>query len=218
MGYNHLNAGGGYVPRDGLPYLKVGDQFDINTYNKLVEGINRATIVNGNGYQVRRYSNSTVIQPNQYVTGGAFRNFQVYAYVDSNGQGFATVSVGTVNRSIPKINGIYIDQLDSNKLPPKISVNDEGYIVIEATYDAQKPFPSQVEIKFITKQVYDAGIISPNGNTSYYPLSSVKYVVANQATGQPASVLSTQLHSSNNLSVARIKVGQNTLYWQWWTV
>jgi hypothetical protein len=26
MGSGHLNSGGGYVPRDGLPLIKVGDQ------------------------------------------------------------------------------------------------------------------------------------------------------------------------------------------------
>jgi hypothetical protein len=217
MGSNHLGSGGGYVPRDGLPMLKVGDQFSIDTLNKIMEGINRASVVAGNGYQVRRYSNSTVIQPNQYVAGGAFKNFRVFGFVDENEQGFATIAIGTVNRTIPKINGKYLDQLDNDKLTPKVSVTAIGYIVIECRYEANKPFPSQSEIKFVTELP-----TQENGETSQYPLASVGFFPAktNPATNtkDPAEVLVTQMHSQGNLSVARVKVGQSRFYWQWWTV
>jgi hypothetical protein len=217
MGSNHIGSGGGYVPRDGLPMLKVGDQLSIDTLNKIMEGINRATVVAGNGYQVRRYSNSTVIQPNQYVTGGAFKNFRIFGFVNENGQGFATTTIGTVNRTIPKINGKYLDQLDSDNLTPKVSVTGIGYIVLEAKYDANKPFPSETEVKFVT-----ALPTEERGESSQYPLASVGFYPAkyNSATNtrMPAEVLVTQMHSQGNLSVARVKVGQGRFYWQWWTV
>lgn len=213
MGNNHLGSSSGYVPRDGLPLLRVGDQFSIDTLNKIIEGINRATIVAGNGYQVRRYSNATVIQPNNYVVGGRFRNFQVYGFVNANNQGFITCSIGTVNRTIPKIGSLYIDQVDTDKLPPKVAVNQSGYIVIEVTYDPEKPFPSQSEIKFVTQLETTA-----NSTTSQYPLASVSYFPANSALKIPAEVAVSQIHSERNLSVSRVKVGQNKIYWQWWLV
>lgn len=213
MGSNHLGSSSGYVPRDGLPMLKVGDQLSIDTLNKVIEGINRATVVAGNGYQVRRYSNSTVIQPSQYVSGGKFRNFQVYGFVDASGQGFATCSIGTVNRTIPKIGSLYLDQVDTDKLPPKVAVSNTGYIVIEVTYDANKPFPSQCEIKFVDQLETDL-----KQATSQYPLASVTYIPANGALKKPAEVLVSQIHSEDNLSVCRIKVGQNKFFWQWWTI
>lgn len=213
MGNNNLGSSSGYVPRDGLPMLKVGDQLSIDTFNKIVEGINRATVVAGNGYQVRRYSNSTVIQPNQYVVGGRFRNFQVYGFVDASGQGFATCSIGTVNRTIPKMGSRYLDQLDTDKLPPKVAVNATGYIVIEVTYDPEKPFPSQSEIKFVAQLE-----TTTNSTTSQYPLASVAYFPANSALKIPAEVLVSQIHAERNLSVSRVKVGQNKIFWQWWVV
>jgi hypothetical protein len=217
MGSNHIGSSNGYVPRDGLPMLRVGDQFTINDLNKILQGINRATIVAGNGYQVRRYSNSTVIQPNQYVTGSGFRNFRVFGFVDANDLGWAALSIGTVNRTIPKIGNLYLDQLDSNKLSPKVSVNDVGYIVIEVTYDETKPFPSNSEVKFVKTLETDQNAVK-----SQYPLASVGYFPAkfNSQNGQkePAEVLVTQIHTEGNLSVSRVKVGQNKVYWQWWTV
>lgn len=214
MGSGHLNSGGGYVPRDGLPLLKVGDQLDIGALNKIIQGINRASVVTGEGYQVRRYSNATVIQPKQYVTGGKFRNFQVFCYIDANGQGHCTTSIGTVNRCIPKIEGQYLDSTDSNGLQPKVSgVSSDGYIVVEATYAADKPFPSESTIKFVTELQ-----TTSNSNTSQYPLASVKYKPANSSKKEPAQLITSQLHPERNLSVSRVKVGATTLYWQWWQV
>jgi hypothetical protein len=217
MGSGHLNSGGGYVPRDGLPLIKVGDQLDIVALNKIIQGINRASIVSGDGYQVRRYSNSTVIQPNKYVAGGSFKNFQVFCYTDENGQGHCTTSIGTVNRCIPKINGKYLDSVDpSTKLQPQIdNVDSDGYIVVEATYEADKPFPKESTIKFVT-----ALQTTESSNISQYPLASVKYKSATTSgtTRIPAQVIASQLHAERNLSVSRVKVGQTTFYWQWWQV
>jgi hypothetical protein len=213
MGSKHLGSSSGYIPRDGLPMLRVGDQFSIDTFNKIVEGINRATVVAGNGYQVRRYSNSTVIQPSNYVVGGKFRNFQIFGYVDASGNAYVTCSIGTVNRTIPKIGSLQLDQVDAQKLPPKVAVNGNGYIVIEVTYEPEKPFPSFSEIKFVNQLE-----TAQHQMKSQYPLASVSLEPANSATGTPPQVLVSQIHAQDNLSVARIKVGQNRVYWQWWTI
>lgn len=217
MGSGHLNSGGGYVPRDGLPLIKVGDQLDIVALNQIIQGINKASIVSGEGYQVRRYSNATVIQPKQYVSGGKFRNFQVYCYLDASGQGHCTTSIGTVNRCIPKIAGRYLDHTDGNGLQPQVDgVSGNGYIVIEATYAADKPFPSESTIKFVTELQ-----TTQNSNTSQYPLASVVYRPARALSGggqEPAQLFASQLHPERNLSVSRVKVGKNTLFWQWWQV
>ena len=218
MGSGHLNSGGGYVPRDGLPLIKVGDQLDIVALNKIIQGINRASIVTGEGYQVRRYSNATVIQPKQYVSGGKFRNFQVYCYVDANGQGHCTTSIGTVNRCIPKINGKYLDSVDpATGLQPQIDgVASDGYIVIEATYADDKPFPSDTVIKFVT----ELETVSST-NKSQYPLASVKYKSASTSNNNeriPPQVIASQLHAERNLSVSRVKVGLVKHFWQWWIV
>lgn len=218
MGSNHLNSGGGYVPRDGLPLIKVGDQLDIGALNSIIQGINKASIVSGEGYQVRRYSNATVIQPNKYVAGGSFRNFQVFCYIDSSGQGHCTTSIGTVNRCIPQIQGKYLDSTDpSTGLQPQIDgIQADGYIVVEATYEDGKPFPSQSTIKFVPQLE-----TVTNSNTSQYPLASVKYKNAGTSSNgsrEPAQIYASQIHAERNLSVSRVKVGQTRLFWQWWVV
>jgi hypothetical protein len=181
-----------------------------------VQGINKASVVSGNGYQVRRYSNSTVIQPSSYtVGGGLLKNFRVTSFVDENDIGRVTVSVGTVNRTIPKIQGRYIDDTDENGLPLMITVPNEGYIVVECLYSANSPFPKNSEIKLVGNlESLD------NNNISQYPLAKVKYVSATFSgeTRTSARVDVNQIHIEGNLSVSRVKVGADTVYWQWWTV
>lgn len=215
MGKYHLGTTDGYNPVGaGLPKFLVGSQASVNDFQALTRGIDRATVTTGYGYQVRRYSNSTVIQPNQYVVGGAVRNFQVFAAVDSNGNGFATTTIGTVNRTIPKIGSLYLDQVDGNNQIPKIPVTGNGYIVIEAYYDEFKPFPDGCVIKFVE-------LLEANQNEldkSQYPLASVKYTPANAGAKAPAQISVTQIHESKNLACCRVKAGASRVYWQWWTV
>lgn len=215
MGSSHLGNTDGYNSVNPfMPKFTVGKSLSVNHLQAIARATDRATITSGNGYQVRRYSNSTVIQQTPYVVGGRATNFRVFGYADLNGNGFATVSIGTVNRAIPKIDSLYLDQVDSEKMPPKISVTGNGYIVIEATYDSEKPFPSQMEIKFVSALETDT--MKPA--TSQYPLASVKFTPADSGKKEPADVAITQLHESGNLSVARIKVGPSRVYWQWWIV
>lgn len=216
MGSNHLGSGGGYVPREGLPTIKVGDQLNINHVQNIVKGIDRATVVYGNGYQVRRYSNSTVIQPNNYVVGAGFKNFQVFTYTSDTKQCYCTVSVGTVNRVIPKIDTLYIDNVDSNTgLVPRIEVSQDGYIVLESVYENNKPFPKVAYVKF-----YPSAGLQPldNQNASKYILASVKYNPATQENGNIPFLNVTQFHTGGNVAVSRIKISSQDPIWHWWVV
>jgi hypothetical protein len=218
MGKFHLGNTDGYNPvNPSLPKFTVGSSASINDFQKLTRGIDRATIASGNGYEVARYSNSTVIRPKNYVVGGKFRNFQVYAYTDKNGNGIVTVSIGTVNRTIPKIGSMYMDQtheVDGANIGPTISVNSDGYIVVEATYDANKPFPSESEVKFVTD------LTSPDmmADVSQFPLARVVYKDADAGKKTPADVVVSQIHESGNLAVSRVKIGSSKVYWQWWRI
>jgi hypothetical protein len=218
MGSSHLGSTDGYNPvNSGIPKFTVGDSLSVNHLQAVARNLDRATISSGNGYQVRRYSNSTVIQANNYVAGGQFRNFQVFGYVDTNDSAWITVSIGTVNRAIPKIGTLYMDQVQTvgdSQMQPRIPVSGDGYIVIEATYDSNKPFPSVSEIKFVSQLETD----TMKQASSQYPLASIKYKPANAGAKTPAEASVSQIHSSGNLAVSRVKVGSSKVYWQWWRI
>lgn len=218
MGSSHLGSTDGYNPLyGGTPKFTVGESISVNKLQALVRATDRATVVSGNGYQVRRYSNSTVIQNTNYVNGGQFKNFQVYGYVDISNVGYVTISIGTVNRAIPKVGDLYMDEVQTfgeTVLPPRIPIALDGYIVVECTYDANKPFPSVSEIKFVEDLETD----TMKSATSQYPLASVKWTEADESTKKPAEVSVTQIHAYGNLSVARVKVGATKVYWQWWLI
>lgn len=219
MGSRHLGSTDGYNPIfSGTPKFTVGDSLHVNKLQALSRSIDRATVTTGNGYQVRRYSNSTVIQSTNYVTGGAFRNFQVFGYTDSNDNCWISASIGTVNRAIPKVGSNYMDQpeaeIGGGLVNPRILITADGYIVIECTYDSQKPFPSVSVIKFVTALETDTMKMA----TSQYPLASIKYNAGDESKDEKPSVSVTQIHASGNLSVARVKAGATKVYWQWWTI
>jgi hypothetical protein len=222
MGSRHLGSTDGYNPLfGGTPKFTVGDSLHVNKLQALVRSVDRATITSGNGYQVRRYSNSTVIQSTNNVTGGQFRNFQVFGYTDISDNCWITISIGTVNRAIPKVDGIgesiYMDEVQTvgeTKFPPRIPIMLDGYIVVECTYDSQKPFPSVSEIKFVEALETDTMKMA----TSQYPLASIKYNAGDESKDEKPSVSVTQIHAYGNLSVARVKAGATKVYWQWWTI
>ena len=203
MGINHLGNSDGYNPRNSRN-INVGDQFSIDHLKSIQRGIDRSEIVSGDGYKVRIKQNTT---------GGAFRNFQVLPYTDINGLCHVTCSIGTVNRVIPKIGSLYLDQLDGEELPPKITITADGYIVLEVAYEADKPFPNTTVVKYVNQ--LETELIA---STSQYPLASVKYIPEDTAKKEPVDVVATQIHATGNLSVARVKVGASTFYWQWWII
>jgi hypothetical protein len=199
-----LGNSGGYVPRGELPSFNGINQLTANHLQAITRGIDRATVVSGEGYEVARYSNATVIRPKRYVTGSGFRNFQVFTYTDSSNNVYATVSVGTVNRVIAKIGSLYLDQVDPT----------DCYIVVESTYEPNKPFPTEAEIKQYGS--FPSGMDTET--KSVYILASVKYVAPSDKNGNVASANASQIHERGNLACSRIRVGGEKAVWQWWTV
>lgn len=113
-----------------------------------------------------------------------------------------TIVPGTVNRYIPKIGADYIDKMP----PPALTVTGEGYILVKASYVADKFFPRSAVIVF-------EAVTTPPEDTdtdSYYPLAKVNPNPLN------TSEYTLQLFSSGSLAVNRLKAGQNIATW-WWT-
>lgn len=218
MGSFHLGGTDGYNPRGDLPKFTVGNALSVNDLQSITRGIDRASIVSGDGYRVKRYSNSTVIEVNQQVAGGVLKNFQIYCYVDKNGLCWATSSIGTVNRSVPKMygTGLYLDQLDNDGLAPKVQITNDGWIVVAAQYEANYPFPRDVDIRFTTTDPSSGGL--DTATLGGYPLASVQIIQPSSQNGNVKSVKTTQYHSDGNLGVSRLKVGSEKVFWNWWIV
>lgn len=218
MGQYHLGSTDDYNPRGSTPKFRVGDIASVNDFQSLSRSIDRASVVSGNGYQVRRYSNSTVIQNNQSVVGGKLKNFQVYCYVDANGLCWATSTVGTVNRCVPKMQGtnLYLDQVDENQLAPRVQFGNDGWIVIAALYEADYPFPRNLEIKFTTTDPASGGLDTPT--LGGYPLAKVTIIQPSSQNGNVKSISTVQYHGDGNLGVSRLKVGAEKVFWNWWII
>jgi hypothetical protein len=109
-----------------------------------------------------------------------------------------SVSPGTVNRYIPTMGGVYLD----DSTPPTITITGAGHVLVRATYESGKFFPRTATI------VFESGSTPPaDTNTdSYFPLAKV-----NSTSG----VYSIVKLSSGNLVVNRLKAGDNTATW-WW--
>ncbi len=193
-----------------LPSIRPNQTLTPAFMGKIIQGIDNSTPRFGNGYQIANYAGGSVMRINMPSSSGpAPFNFQVSAFIDG-GLAYAGVSVGTVNRIIPKINGRYIDSL-TNNLPPLLRITGTtGYIVIEATPEGNKPFPSILEIKYVATLPQDSS------NKSTYPLATVIGVPATQSSS--ADVIVQQIHLSGNLGVNRFKVGSNIMYFQWYNV
>lgn len=194
-----------------LPSIRPNQTLTPAFIGKIIQGIDNSTPRFGNGYQLANYAGGSVLRINTVSSSGpAPFNFQVNAFIDK-GIAYAAVSVGTVNRVIPKINGKYIDSL-TNSLPPLLTVTGQkGYVVIEATAEANKPFPSILAIKYVTTLEN-----TETSTKSLYPLATIIGVPPTQ--GVEASIVVEQLHLSGNLGVNRFKVGQNIMYFQWYNV
>lgn len=115
-----------------------------------------------------------------------------------------TIQPGTVNRYIPKIGTDYIDKVPA----PTLTVTDEGYVMVKATYEANKYFPRTAEIVFevVTTPPADTD------TTSYWPLAKVQ-----KATSGGVTTYSLQYFSNGNLIVNRLKSGQGQATW-WWNI
>lgn len=196
-----------------LPNIRPDQTLTPTFVGKIISGVDASTPRFGNGYQLANYSTGSVIRiPTPYKAGSPTTNFYVNAYISSQNRAEAIVSVGTVNRVVPKVGNKFIDQLEADGLPPRILLQQSGYIVIQATYTPNKPFPDAAEIRFLTT----LPSISSEQNVSVYPLAKITGTVATRDA--PAGVVASQYHLQGNLAVNRFKIGQSAFFWQWYTV
>jgi len=87
-----------------------------------------------------------------------------------------------------------------------------GFVVLEVTYEANKPFPSKAEIKFMA----DRPDTSNETTTSRFILATTEFKAKTKT--EEASVFATQVHKRGNLIVNRFKVGASLYYWFWYTI
>ena len=209
------NSGNSNPSSPYLPKIRPDQTLTPSFVGKMIRGIDASTPRFGSGYQVANYSTGSVLRlPTPFSMGAPQTNFFVYLYKDEKlNITYAIVSVGTVNRCIPQIDNKYLDQLMPDGLPPKIALPDVGYIVIEAKYEANKPFPSSSVIKWVKKSDLN---INSETNTSQYPLASIETTIATAKS--PKAITCTQIHLQGNVAVNRFKIGASKYYWQWYTV
>lgn len=157
---------------------------------------------------VTNYSNDLTFQNS---SGGVVYGLPQAVYSQPSG-GFldpnltndkVTVTPGTVNRYIPKIDTTYIDADPA----PEITVADEGHVCIKVTYEVNKFFPRTAEIVFIT----GTDVPDDTETESYQPLAKIN----KDETTTPTTYSMVKLNFGNKV-VNRLKAGANTATW-WWT-
>ena len=210
MGF--LDTSSGRTPHSNyLPSVKPDQELTPKFIGKIIQAVDNSTPRFGAGYQVVNYSGGSVLRiPTPNGSAAAPFNFQVSAFIEK-GVCYATISVGTVNRVVPKIVDKYMDEL-KNDLPPLLICNSPvGYIVIEVTAQPNKPFPSTAEIKYVTT-ITDAD----TSTKSIYVLAKVTGTPPTKDA--PAKVDVSQYHLAGNMAVNRFKIGASTVYFQWYVV
>ena len=194
-----------------LPRIRPEQRLTPAFMGNIVNGIDRATLRSGVGYTVTNYPSGQILSIPPWVKNGESFNLQVTAFIE-NDQPFATVSLGTVNRVIPTINSKYLDQY-TDGVPPKLPIPaPNGWVVLEVTYDASKPFPSKAEIKFMSTRPDT----SNETTTSRFILATTEFKAKTKT--EEATTFATQIHKRGNLIVNRFKVGSSTYYWFWYTI
>lgn len=203
---------GGNPSSPNLPRLRPEQRLTPAFMNNVINGIDRATIKTGTGYLVTNYPTGQILTiPKQLPISQGY-NLQVLPFIQDDKAWF-TVTIGTVNRVIPKIGGKYLDQYDKDGIPPKLEITSEsGFVILEVTYDANKPFPSEANIKFVSTRPNT----SNETTTSTFILATTEFKPKTKT--EEASVSSVQVHKRGNLIVNRFKIAASTYYWYWYTI
>lgn len=203
---------GGNVPSSAnLPQIKPEQRLTPAFFGKVINGIDRATLRSGNGYIVTNHGNGQTITIPQQTRAAVSLNFQVYAFLEKDIPK-ATISLGTVNRVIPKINTKYLDEYEDG-IPPKLTISgNTGYVILEVEYDANKPFPSEANIKWVS----DRPSTASETTKSTFILATTLY--SPKTNEKAATITTTQVHKKGNLIVNRFKIGSSNYYWYWYTV
>jgi len=177
-----------------------GEPISATALNKLAAGIDATRSMP---------SNDVLFQSN--TNGTAYNLPQQIYYSPTSGpldpnldDDKVIITPGTVNRYIPKIGSTYIDSIPA----PKLSINNDGYVMVKVTYAVNKFFPRTAEIVFMA-------VTTPPADTldeSYWPLAKVNKSVTSSGT-----TYALQYFSNGNLIVNRLLAGQGEATW-WWDV
>lgn len=200
-----IGDSGGFVSSSQTPDYKPDQNFNARYLEKILRAIEAGTPRRGNGYEIHNTNRGWTLGLQSKPLGKKLRFFVVTIY-DDNGSIYANVSVGMVNRTIPKLENKFLDQTIGDGRPPRIAVTaDLGYIGIKVTYQPSKVFPNQSVIEYRTTLE-----TNDTSETSFYPLA---IVALRQKDGVTTGQV-TQL-SESNLVVNRMKVGSDVYSWSW---
>lgn len=187
----------GWVSSSDAPNYRPDQNFTPEYVQQILKAIEANAPRRGNGYEVHSTSRGWTLGIPQKTAGKKLRFFVVTVY-RKNGLNYANCSVGMVNRTIPKLDGTYLDKSGE---PPAIAIGNHGYIGVLVTYQAGKVFPNEATIEYRTTLA-----TNDNAITSFFPLASIDIV------DDVANII--QL-SDTNLVVNRMKVGTEVYYWSW---
>jgi hypothetical protein len=200
-----IGDSGGFVSSSQTPDYKPDQNFNARYLEKILRAIEAGTPRRGVGYEIHNTNRGWTIGLQRPAIGRKLRFFVVSVY-DDNGSVFANVSVGMVNRTIPKLESKFLDQTLAGDRPPRIAITaDLGYVGIEVTYEPNKVFPTQSTIVYkTTLETNDTNV------TSFYPLAIVALKEKDGAKVAQVSQL-----SDTNLVVNRMKIGTDVYSWSW---
>lgn len=187
----------GWLSSSSVPNYRPDQALTPKYIQKVLKSIERSTPRNGNGYEVHSSPKGWTLGLPYEASSRRLRFFVVTVY-SKDGSCVANVSAGMVNRTIPTMNGEYLDKSGE---PPSIPVADGCYVGVEVSYIAGMVFPNVAQI--VTKTQLST---NDSLSTSFYPLASIKIV------DDLSSV--TQL-CDTNLVVNRMKVGFDAFSWSW---
>ena len=200
-----IGDSGGFVSSSQTPDYKPDQNFNARYLEKILRAIEAGTPRRGVGYEIHNTNRGWTIGLQRPAIGRKLRFFVVSIY-DENGSIFANVSVGMVNRTIPKLENKFLDQTIGEGRPPRVPITaDLGYVGIKVSYEPNKVFPTQSVIEYrTTLETNDTNV------TSFFPLAIVSL---KQENGVKVGQV-TQL-SEINLVVNRMKVGTDVYSWSW---
>lgn len=185
-----------------------GDPITAKNLNLVSAGADRGNIVHGDASTIQGPFGTVFMgQPNNTVVENVY-NFPFRISVGKDTVGlFATVRPGTVNNFIPKTDfGVYLDNVEV----PKIRLNDTGIydIVIKATKDTTKFFPTTVIVQALKRDTY-----ADTDTFGYLVLGSVTIQPASGAVEKRITYVGNNVFASQ--VVVRVKPGSAAAIWSW---
>lgn len=198
----------GWLSSSAVPNFKPDQPLTPRYIQRVLKSIERATPRNGSGYEVHASPKGWTLGLPYGATSKKLRFFIVTVY-QKNGSYVANVSAGMVNRTIPKMDGQFIDKSGE---PPSVPVADGDYVGVEVSYMSGLVFPNVAIIT--TRQNL---LLNDTENKSFYPLASIS--IDENLNADPTQnnyeIISVTQLCDTNLVVNRMKVGINVFSWSW---